>query len=129
MDFSLQFVDKDWGKLDMTIYGKKILFVLETWNSVLDSMLVWEIQISYWLNSQTNCRASNRAQTSLFSVSFTIYGENFLYVVRGWNLVPNSILDRTFKFDVELIPRRTSKLLLEPKPSYYQHLTIHGQNI
>ena len=34
MDFSLQFVDKDWGYLDMTKYDKNFLFVLETWNLV-----------------------------------------------------------------------------------------------
>ena len=49
MDFSLQFVDKKWSQLDITIYGKNFLFVVQAWNSVPDSILAWEIQIWYRL--------------------------------------------------------------------------------
>ena len=92
MDFSLQFVQKDWGQFDMTIYVKNILFLLEAWNTVPDTILAREIQIWYRFNSQTNCRVSTRAQISLFSASYTISGKTFLFVLEAWNSIPDSIL-------------------------------------
>ena len=55
-----------------TIYGKNFLFVLKAWNLVPNSDLAGKIQIWYLLNSQMNCQASTRAQTSLLSASYYI---------------------------------------------------------
>ena len=63
MHFSLQILDKDRDQLEMTIYGKNFLFVLQAWNSGSNSILACEIQTWYRLNSQANCFASARAQT------------------------------------------------------------------
>ena len=48
---------------------KTILKFSNSQKSVPNSTLPLEIQIWYWLNSQLNCWASTRAQTSLLSAS------------------------------------------------------------
>ena len=75
MYFSFQFVDKDRDRLDMTIYGKNFLFVLQAWNSGSNSILACKIQTWYRLNSQKNCFASTRAQISPLLASYHIWSE------------------------------------------------------
>ena len=91
--FFLQFVDIDMAQFDMTITSltrslsrkenlkENFLFVEEAWGLVLNSLLGWEIQFWYWLNSQMNFRASTIAQTSLFLASCSIYDKNVLFLL------------------------------------------------
>ena len=73
---------------------KKFLFVLEAWNLVPNSIFAKKIQIWYQLNSQMNCQASAKAQTSLLSASYHIwskysnYGQAFFQALfYNWKMV------------------------------------------